>query len=356
MTLDDVREKIDYFDNETIHFLIKRIENSLLSKKLKKVVEDKQRENQIFKRIKSNYSDLLSEDFLESIYKLIIEHSKLLQKQGKKLIAFQGEHGAYSEVAAKKWDKNFMPISCSSFNEVFEKVKNSLCDFGIVPVENTLGGIIGEVNEKLLYEKIFIVGAVDHPIHHCLVAVKDVNYREIKQVYSHPQALSQCINFIKRQNFKPIEYYDTAGAAKFISDKQDKTSAAISSKLAAKYYDLEIVKYQIEDLTKNITRFLVISNESSDDNMANKCSIVFSSPNSNKAGSLYSILKIFADNQINLTRLESFPRYDKIGHYAFFVDFIGSQRDKTVKYILKKIETTTNNYKFLGCYKEISED
>ena len=353
MKLKKLRRQIDNLDIEIVHLLFRRIEISLLSRNLKKRVEDKKREAEIFSKIQKNYSELIDTDFLQRLYSQVIDYGKSLQEKELKLIAFQGEHGAYSEVAARLWDKNFMPISCLSFTEVFEKVMQGFCDFGVIPMENSLGGIIGEVNERLLNTDAKIVGAIDLAVSHCLLATKDTNYREIKQVYSHPQALSQCLNFVRRHKLKSIEHYDTAASAKLISQKQDKTSAAISSELAAKYYDLEILKSGIEDHQPNITRFLLIAKNPVEQENANKCSIVFSTPNSNKAGSLYNILRVFAEKGINLTRIESFPRFDKTGHFAFFVDFIGSDKDKRVKVCLEKINSQTDGFKLLGCYREL---
>lgn len=353
MELKKLREQIDNYDVEIIHLLAKRIEASVLSKKLKKQIEDKQRETEIFTRLKDNYSPLVDSQLLKKLFTLIIEHGKTLQNKGLDLIAFQGEHGAYSEVAANLWDKDFLTISCKTFMDVFDKVKLGFCDYGIVPMENSLGGVIGEVNHMLLDNDMFIVGAVDLHIQHCLLATKQTNYREIKQVYSHWQALSQCKKFIKRHNIKAIDYFDTAAAAKYITIKQEISSAAISSELSAKYYNLEIVKKGIEDIPSNITRFLIIAKKRVDSEDANKCSIVFSSATSDKAGSLFKILKVFADAGLSLTRLESFPRFDKPGHYAFFVDFIGSDHDKNVKVTLSTVNSITDSFKFLGCYKEL---
>ena len=240
-------------------------------------------------------------------------------------------------------------ISCKEFSEVFKGVNSGIYDFGIVPVENTLGGIVGEVNDIMFKTDLHIVGAVDLKIHHALMTLHDIDHREIKTVYSHPQALAQCREFLIRNKLEPSPFYDTAGAARWLTEKQPKGSAVIASKLAGDLYNLKIVKENIEDHEVNRTRFLILAKEAISKDMAGeKCSIVFSTKD--KAGVLYEILNIFAEKNINLTRIESVP--SRPGEYAFFVDFIGSSSDKPVSEVINQVKTRTSNFRFLGCYSE----
>jgi prephenate dehydratase/chorismate mutase/prephenate dehydratase len=152
---------------------------------LKSQIEDSQRENEVLERIRQNSTGLINADFIEKIYIEIIKESKNLQQNDWELIAFQGEHGAYGEVASRKWNSDFIPIPCREFADVFEGVKDGLYDFGIVPVENTLGGVVGPVNELLINSELNFVGAVELPIHLCLLALPETDHREIHAVYSH---------------------------------------------------------------------------------------------------------------------------------------------------------------------------
>jgi prephenate dehydratase/chorismate mutase len=348
MNLQDIRNKLDRIDFQILKLLDSRMEFSLKTKKLKKSVEDPSREEQLLRRIREHSQGLIAPDFCEKLFTQIISESKKLQEKEYSLIGFQGEHGAYSEVAAREWNEDLIPIPCTEFFEVFDGVDSGVYDFGIVPVENSLGGVISQVNRLIINTELHVVGAVELTIHHCLLTFSGIDYREIHTVYSHSQALEQCHQFIERNKLEPVPYYDTAGSAKMLVETEPKSSAAIASKLAAELYNLEIIKENIEDFDRNITRFLVFSKNENKDN-GEKCSIIFST--AHKAGILFQVLKIFADAQLNLSRIESMP--NQRGSYAFFLDFIGSKDDKSVISALQKVQKITTNFRFLGCYKEI---
>jgi prephenate dehydratase/chorismate mutase/prephenate dehydratase len=250
-------------------------------------------------------------------------------------------------VASREWDSTLVPVACSRFALVFEGVKSGLYDFGIVPVENTLGGVVWEVNELLINTDLHVVGAVSLPIQLCLLALPGTNYQEIRSAYSHPQALAQCRHFLARNKLEPLPYPDTAGAAKMLAEERPKASAAIASKLSAELYNLDIIKEGIEDLDINMTRFLVLSKGVNMEE-GDKCSLVFSTEH--KAGTLFKVLEVFAKKGINLTRIESIP--NEPGNYAFFLDFLGSKKDEYVMEALGEAEKITNNFRLMGCYKE----
>ncbi|MBW1701693.1 MAG: prephenate dehydratase [Deltaproteobacteria bacterium] len=347
MDLKEIRKKIDHVDSKILRLLNNRMELVLMAKRFKSEIEDSKREKELFDRIRRNSTGLINAQFIEKIYVEIIKESKELQRKDYQLIAFQGEHGAYGEVAAREWNSNLMPMPCSEFSDVFEWVKSGLYDYGIVPVENTLGGVVGQVNQLLINSDLHVVGAVELSIHHCLLALQGTDHREIRTVYSHPQALAQCRYFLSRNKLEPVSFYDTSGAAKMLSEKGPKESAAIASKLSARLYELEIIKEDIEDLDRNMTRFLVLSKEENREE-GNKCSIIFSTEH--KAGTLFSVLEVFARANINLTRIESMP--NEPGNYSFFLDFIGSNKDEKVVKALEQVKEITSNFKLMGCYKE----
>jgi prephenate dehydratase/chorismate mutase/prephenate dehydratase len=144
-----------------------------------------------------------------------------------------------------------------------------------VAVENTLGGVVGEVNELLVNAGLFVVGAVELPVYLCLMTLPGTDHRDIRTVYSSSQALSQCRKFLERNHLDGIQYYDSAGAAKMLAEETPKSSAVIASKLAAEIYDLEIIKEDIDDFERNMTRFLILS--AKENTLAgDKCSILFS--------------------------------------------------------------------------------
>ena len=347
MNLETTRKNIDLLDSEILKLLKDRMEQVLLTKKFKSQIEDSQRENEVLERIRQNSTGLINADFIEKIYIEIIKESKNLQQNDWELIAFQGEHGAYGEVASRKWNSDLIPIPCREFADVFEGGKDGIYDFGIVPVENTLGGVVGQVNELLINTDLNFVGAVELPIHLCLLALPETDHREIHAVYSHPQALAQCRQFLARNKLDPIQYHDTAGAAKMLMETRPKASAAIASKLAAGLYNLEIIKENVEDLDRNLTRFIVLSRQNNPED-GDKCSIIFSTEH--KAGTLFRVLEVFAKNNINLTRIESIP--DEPGNYAFFLDFVGSNKDKNIIEALDEVKEITRSIRLMGCYKE----
>jgi len=347
MNLKEIREGIDLIDSKILTLLNNRMELVLMAKKFKSQIEDREREREILERIRKNLTGLINATFIEKIYTEIIKESKNLQQRDYELIAFQGEHGAYGEVASREWRSDLIPVPCAEFVEVFEGVESRLCDYGIVPVENTLGGSVDQVNRLLINTALNVVGAVELPIHLCLLALPGTDYREISDVYSHPQALAQCRRFLARNKLKPVQYYNTAGAAKMLTEKKLKGSAAIGSRLSAQLYDLEVIKEDIEDLDRNVTRFLVLSRDESREE-GDKCSVIFSTEH--KAGTLFRVLEVFARKDINLTRIESIP--NEPGNYAFFLDFMGSNKDDKVVKALEEAEEITTDFKLMGCYKE----
>ena len=230
-------------------------------------------------------------------------------------------------------------------------MKDGLYDYGIVAVENILGGVVGEVNELLVNTDLYVVGAVELPIYLCLLTLPGTDHHDIRSVYSQSQALGQCRNFLSRNSLEPVQYYDSAGAAKMLAEETPKSSAVIASKLAAEIYDLEIIKEDIDDFERNMTRFLILSREENSEE-GDKCSILFSTEH--RAGTLFSVLEIFAKAEINLTRIGSIQ--SGIGNYSFFLDFIGSDRNGKVISALEEIKEVTTNLRFMGCYKEIKVD
>jgi prephenate dehydratase/chorismate mutase len=348
MSLDSIRKNIDLKDSQILKLLHERMELALMSKKFKSAIEDQSRESELFEKITAHTGVLVSEQFSYQLYELIINESKKIQQNNYSLIGYQGERGAYSELAAMKWNNEYVTTACQTWNDVFDGVKSGLYDFGIVPIENTLGGVVNQTNDLMIHSDLFIVGAVEMEVHHCLLALPDTDHREIRTVYSHQQALSQCRHFLARNGLEGVPYYNTAGAAKMLLEKRPAGSAVIAGRNTAEIYNLEILKENIEDLETNRTRFLLIAREEAKD-AGNKCSVLFTT--AHKAGTLFNVLEIFAKENINLTRIESIP--DKPGTYAFFVDFEGNKEDPVIKKVMEDVKKFSGDFKFMGCYREI---
>lgn len=349
MELEEIRKKIDTIDNRIMKLLNERMENALRLKKLKSAISDPEREKKVLQNVEKQAGRIVSKKFSEKIFKEVIEESKSLQAQDLQLIGFQGEHGAYSEIASLFYSPSLVPIPCMEFAEVFESVSKGHLDFGILPVENSLEGAITQVNDLLIDTDLKLVGEVKVPVHHNLLALPETDHRDIRIVYSHPQALAQCRGFIARNKLDPKPFYDTAGAAKMLAQEQLKGAAVIASSICAELYNLEVMKENIEDHASNFTRFVVLAKEPLAKD-GNKCSLIFSVRH--KAGALFRVLKVFADANMNLTRIESRPKRDDPSNYAFLLDFQGSDKDKAVRDALEKIQEETTMFKFMGCYKE----
>lgn len=348
MDLKDVRKRIDFLDSRILRILNDRMELALMTRRFKANIEDNKREKMLLERIRKNSPGLINSEFIEKVYTEIIKESKILQKKDFRLIGFKGEHGAYDEIAMREWDKEIIPIPCEGYHQVFEGVMTGFYDYGIVPVENTLGGVVGEVNELLINTDLYVVGAVELPISLCLLVLHGADHREIRNIYSSAQALDQCSNFLSRNNLEPVQYYDSAGAAKMLAEEMPQATGVISSKLAAEIYDLHVIKEDIDNFGNNVTRFLILSREENEKE-GDMCSIVFSTEH--RAGTLFKALEVFAKKNINLTRIGSIR--SSMGDYTFFLDFLGSSRDENVIVALKDVQAVTVNYKFMGCYKEI---
>ncbi len=240
MTIEAIRRNIDRLDSRIVKLLTDRMEQSLMVGKLKERLKDPERERQVLERIRGSATAWVHPEFMEAIYRNIIEESKTLQQEDRELIAFQGEHGAYSEAAARSWDPDLVPLPCPEFADLFAGVEGGLFDYGLVPVENTWGGMVGPVNDLLILTELQVVGAVELPVRHCLLAPPEMDHRDIRRVYSHPQALAQCRRFLARNNLEAVRYHDTAGAAQMVADKRPSGAAAIGSVLCARLYGLEI--------------------------------------------------------------------------------------------------------------------
>lgn len=264
-------------------------------------------------------------------------------------IAFQGERGAYSEMAIMLKFPTSTAIPLKTFYDVFETVKNHRNGIAVVPIENSIEGSVSETYDLLLQDKIYVSGEIFQRINHCLIVNK--GYKNIINVYSHPQALGQCRNYIQRNKLEPIPAFDTAGAVKFIKENKMMSSAAIASRRAAEIYDMEILDEGIEDKKNNFTRFFVISQQLVEKPSGkDRTSIIFALEH--KPGSLYQVLKEFSRKSINLTRIESRPTKETPWEYYFYVDFDGHYNDEKVRLTLNRIKTQTKFFKLLGSYQK----
>ena len=347
MKLDEIRRKIDKIDRELLVLLQERMGLAMRSKKFKTSVVDTRREKDVLERAERMRLDLVERSFARQLLGIIIEESKRLQGEDRPLVAFQGEHGAYSEVAAHNLVPGGAYIPCLEFVDVFQGVEQGYLDVGVVPVENSLEGAVTQVNDLLTRTSLKVTGEVKVPVSHCLLAAQETDLREIRMVYSHPQALAQCQRFLAQHKMEAYPFYDTAGAAKMLARENPRASAAIASALCAELYDLKIIQDGIEDGAANHTRFLLLSRNQAT-GPCDKTSIIFST--AHEAGQLFKVLGIFANAKVNLTRIASMPMRTDPGNYSFFLDFEGSVQDARIAAALKEMEQMGVKVKCLGSY------
>ena len=267
-----------------------------------------------------------------------------------KRVAFQGELGAYSELAIYTFFENKVKVlPKETFAMIFEAVSKREADYGIIPIENSLAGSIHENYDLLLKHDLVITGEVKLRIVHTLMVNKGVKYTDVKRIYSHPQALSQCKDFLSSlSGVELISVYDTAGAARRIRDNKAMDEAAIASEQAALDYKLEIIKSGIESNHKNFTRFLILSRELSDEVVDPKTSVVFATKNI--PGALFKSLSVFALRDIDLLKIESRPLPGSPWEYIFYLDFSGDIRHEVIKKAINHLEEIARLLKVLGSY------
>jgi prephenate dehydratase len=244
-------------------------------------------------------------------------------------IAYQGEPGAYSEAAALRFRRTAMPLACASFEEVFAAVAGGVAAYGVLPIENSIGGTIHRNYDLLLEHDLPIVGEVELRVVHGLLAMPGIRLEDIRRIYSHPQALAQCERFLRGlPGVEVVATYDTAGSAKMIREEGLADAAAIASERAAQVFGLAILRSGIEDYADNITRFLVVEGRPGAaarrrdppavDGTGWKTTIVFAVED--EPGALFKALSAFALRGIDLSKLESRPLRGRPWEYLFYAD------------------------------------
>ena len=266
-------------------------------------------------------------------------------------IAYQGIAGSYSESCAKKMYPGCETVPCKTFDECFERSSKDSSVKSLIPESNKTTGNIGV--EYLIFKyRLNIYAEHFFPIKHNLLGIKGSNLDSIKDVYSHAQALSQSSNFIKKNNLIENVRADTAGSAKYILDTNDKTKAAIASKLSAEIYNLEILKEDIQDEKNNVTRFLLMGKEIYQPELKDENYITsFLFKLKSKPAALYSALSGFAINGVNMTKLQSFPEKNSFSSFFFLCDIEGHIDDQKIKNSLEELGLHCEDMHVLGVFK-----
>jgi len=267
-------------------------------------------------------------------------------------IAFQGEKGAYSHLACLELFPDSEVKACSTFEETFQIAKENSEYKIIIPIENSLAGRVADIHYLIPKYKLQIHAEHFQKVNHNLLGVKGSKIKNIKTVRSHAQAIGQCQKVIKEYNLKSIISADTAGSAKYVSEKNDKTDSAIASELAAKIYNLDILKKNIEDGLDNVTRFFIMGKQSKHPEFGNKkyiTSCIFKLKSIPAA--LYKALGGFATNGVNLTKLESFAVKNTFDQVNFYIDIEGHIENPSLQKALEELGFHTQKLDILGVYE-----
>jgi len=350
MDLKNLRQKIDKIDNKILRLLNQRTraarEIAKLKAKTKQEFYAPHREKKIVDRLLKKNKGPLPNETLRGIFQEILNASRSMQK--KLRVAYLGPEATFTHLAAVKNFGRYAAFTpVKSIADVFSEVEKGRSDYGVVPIENSTEGVINHTLDMFVTSELKICSELLLEISHNLLS-KASELREIKRIYSHPQAIAQSRNWIEDNlpNAELVETSSTAKAAEMA--EKDPESGAIASSLAASLYDLKIIAERIEDNVQNFTRFLVIGKSFPAKSGQDKTSILFSVKD--RVGALHDMLTPFRENNINLTKIESRPTKLRAWEYIFFVDFIGHLEDENVRRALRQLERECLLLKMLGSY------
>ncbi|MGA1862097.1 prephenate dehydratase [Deferribacter thermophilus] len=348
--LNDLRKEIDKIDEQILKLLNERaklvIEIGKIKKEQNKPLYVPSREKAIYERLKNINTGPFPDEYIKNVFREIISASLSLEEVQK--IAYLGPEGTFTHLAGiKHFGLAAKLIPLSNISDVFEYVEKKRCAYGVIPIENSLEGVVNHTLDMFMDSTLKICGEIFLEVSHHLMNLSG-KFEDIRKIYSHPHAIAQCRKWLSKnaRNITIVEVESTAKAAEIA--KGDASVAAIASEMAEIQYGLKIVEKSIEDYTNNYTRFLVIGFNEPAKTGNDKTSIMFSL--AHKAGSLYNALKAFAEENINMTKIESRPSKRKAWEYIFYVDIDGHIDDEPVKKALENFSKNVNMLKILGSY------
>ncbi len=350
--LEAIRERIDELDAQVQALIVERAQLA------QQVAETKrreggeptfyrpERESQVLRAVKARDTGPLSAEEMARLFREIMSACLALEQPMR--IAFLGPEGTFTQTAAlKHFGHSVTTVAIPAIDEVFREVESGNADYGVVPVENSTGGIVSHTLDTLINSPLKICGEVEVRIHHHLMGKMD-SPEKIRRVYSHAQSFAQCREWLDRHlpGIERIEVSSNAEAARRAAEQID--AAAIAGETAAELYGLSILASKIEDHPNNTTRFLVLGRESVPPSGNDKSSLLFSAKN--KPGALFHLLEPMARNGLSMTRIESRPSRQAMWEYVFFVDFEGHLHDEKVRAALAELEAEASLFKVLGSY------
>jgi chorismate mutase/prephenate dehydratase len=350
--LDRARSRVNEIDAEMARLFEERLTavGDILAYKREHdlPVFDATRERQV---IEKNQQYLHNEEFAP-YYRQFIQHFMDLCKDYQRAalqqntVAYSGAEGAFAFQTAQILFPNYLLRSCDDFEDVFQKVLHEEAAFGVIPFENSYTGEVGEVFDLLFKYPCHIQAICDLPIRQNLLALPGASLSSIKQVFSHPQALSQCAKFIQEHGYQAVPHSNTAVAAKEVSQSGDLSRAAIASAESAQLYGLDIIAPNINSSSSNTTRFIVISRELAE--TGSRFNLLFTV--NHNAGQLARVMSLVGDMGFNMESIKSRPAKNLPWQYYFYVEIEGSLQDEKTKELLQKLKNNCDSLKILGSY------
>lgn len=373
LDLSNIRQQITQLDRHLLKLLAERHRlafDVVRSKEItQKPLRDIEREKELLQALVNhaeaeNYQ--LDPQYVTQIFQRIIEDSVLTQqnylqnklneqKEQNVSIAFLGMRGSYSNMAsrqfAKKYQGSLIELSCDSFQQVFDKVSEGEAEFGVLPLENTTSGSINDVYDLLQHTDLAVVGELAYPIKHCVLANGNIDLAEIDTLYSHPQVIQQCSQFIQSLNKVHIKYCESSSHAMQMVARLNKPNiVAFGNEDGGKLYGLTNIKTDIANQQNNITRFIVVAKQAINVSPQVQTKTLLLMTTSQQAGALVDALMVFKQHQIRMTKLESRPIYGKPWEEMFYVELEANTHAENTQQALKALEDVTSYVKVLGCY------
>ena len=381
MNLEECRKEIDSIDEELVNLFVRRMNVAKsvaeYKKENKKAVYDAERERKLLEKVEENAGEEFG-DYTRRLYSSILELSRNYQSKSiapstalsgeikraveetvplfpeKAIVACQGAEGAYASAACQKIFQKPSIMYCQSFESVFQAVKGGLCKYGVVPLENSSAGSVTQIYNLMSEYKFSIVRSTKMQIQHCLLVKKGTKLEDVKEIFSHPQAISQSSEYLGSmgKNIKITECENTAIAAKMVAESERTDIAAVASRTCADQYSLEVIASNIQNTKNNYTRFICFSKNLEIYPGADRTSLLIKTPH--KAGALYSVIANFYSLGINIIKLESRPIPESDFEFMFYFDIDVSVYSEKLPAIIDLLEYSlgSENIKYLGSYRE----
>lgn len=355
-SLDELRKQIDEIDEKIVDLFERRMDcaEEVGRYKLKNGIPvlDSGREDQLLEKRLELVKDKRLDGDVSRLFRLLMSMSRARQTEIMRegaVVAYQGEAGANSEAALFNYfGKTAKAQSYRNFKDVFAAVVEGKASYGVLPIENSSTGGVYDVYDLLLTHEVYVCGEVKLKIEHCLLGTEDANIKDIKEVYSHEQALKQCSRYLEKLGAKLYPDHNTAISAKYVSELGDSSRAAVAGRHAADIYGLKILAEDINESSDNTTRFIIISALPYEGGDADKASVCFSLEH--RSGALAAVLNLFAGSGLNMVKIESRPLKSRNFEYSFYIDFEGEGIER-IKELLQRNFTLFSGYRFLGAYR-----